>query len=193
MARPREFDRDAALGAAMELFWEKGFAATSTDHLVKAMGIGRQSLYNAFGDKRQLYIEVLQAYQQRSIGGHLKRLDDPASPLEGILALLDGLAPRDRRLRALGCFGVSSIGEFGTSDPELRRAGEAGGALLRRRIAERMREGQALGEIDPNLDADEGAAFVLVSMMGLQVSARAGAGAKDMQRLAAFAVERLKP
>jgi TetR/AcrR family transcriptional repressor of nem operon len=192
MPRPREFDRDAALDRAMKLFWEKGFAATSTDSLLAEMGIGRQSLYNAFGDKRQLYLEVLRSYQQMSVGGHLKRLNEPASPLEGILELLSGLAAKDRKIRALGCFGVSSIGEFGTSDPELRRLGEAAGALLRGRIAERIREGQALGEIDPGFEAEEGAAFVLMSMMGLQVTARAGAGVKDMQRLAAFAVERLK-
>jgi AcrR family transcriptional regulator len=177
----------------MRLFWEKGFAATSTDSLLKEMDIGRQSLYNAFGDKRQLYLEVLRSYQQMSIGGHLKRLNEPASPLEGIFQLLSGLAVTDRKLRGLGCFGVSSIGEFGTSDPELRRLGEASGALLRARIAERIREGQALGEIDPGFAAEEGAAFVQTSMMGLQVTARAGAGLKDMQELAAFAVQRLKP
>lgn len=192
MPRPREFDRDAALDKAMKLFWEKGFAATSTDSLLAEMGIGRQSLYNAFGDKRQLYLEVLRSYQQMSVGGHLKRLNEPASPLEGILGLLSGLAAKDRKTRALGCFGVSSIGEFGTSDPELRRLGEASGALLRARIAERIREGQALGEIDPGFEAEEGAAFVLMSMMGLQVTARAGAGVKDMRQLAAFAAARLK-
>ena len=64
MVRPREFDRDAALDRAMQVFWAKGFAATSTEDLVAAMGIGRQSLYNAFGDKRRLYLESLEAYQQ---------------------------------------------------------------------------------------------------------------------------------
>jgi AcrR family transcriptional regulator len=192
MARPLEFDRDLALERAMKLFWEKGFAATSTDSLLAEMGIGRQSLYNAFGDKRQLYAEVLRSYQQRSIADHMKRLTKPESPLEGLFELLSGLAARDRKVRALGCFGVSSIGEFGTSDPELRRLGEAAGALLRARIAERIREGQAAGEIDPAIEADEGAAFVQTSMMGLQVSARAGAGMQHMQQVAAFVVARLK-
>ncbi|WP_155737462.1 TetR/AcrR family transcriptional regulator, partial [Agrobacterium tumefaciens] len=63
MARPREFDRDAALEKALRVFWSKGFAATSTDDLREAMGIGRQSLYGAFGDKRKLYLEALDAYQ----------------------------------------------------------------------------------------------------------------------------------
>ncbi|MEA2965178.1 MAG: TetR/AcrR family transcriptional regulator, transcriptional repressor for nem operon, partial [Alphaproteobacteria bacterium] len=59
MARPREFDRDEALERAMSVFWSKGFAATSTSDLVEAMQIGRQSMYDSFGDKRALYLEAL--------------------------------------------------------------------------------------------------------------------------------------
>src|SRR5258708_37794330 len=74
MARPREFDRDAALKRAMSVFWAKGYAGTSTDDLLEAMSIGRQSMYGAFGDKRTLYVEALERYQQDSIMGHVDRL-----------------------------------------------------------------------------------------------------------------------
>jgi TetR/AcrR family transcriptional repressor of nem operon len=57
MVRPREFDRDEALDRATRAFWAKGYASTSTEDLLAAMNIGRQSLYNAFGDKRKLYLE----------------------------------------------------------------------------------------------------------------------------------------
>ena len=70
MVRPREFDREIALEQARLVFWAKGYAATSTDDLVKAMGIGRQSLYNAFGDKWKLYMEALADYQQGSTSSH---------------------------------------------------------------------------------------------------------------------------
>src|SRR6267142_1909851 len=59
MARPREFDRDAAVQRAMSVFWRKGYAATSTDDLLRAMNIGRQSMYDTFGDKHRLYLEAL--------------------------------------------------------------------------------------------------------------------------------------
>src|ERR1700761_2243502 len=98
MARPREFDRDVALDRAIGVFWANGFAATSTEDLTAAMGIGRQSLYNAFGDKRRLYLEALGAYQARSVGGHLARLNGPVSPLEGVRDLLLGLIPDDEAL-----------------------------------------------------------------------------------------------
>src|SRR5260370_8176843 len=74
MARPREFDRDAALKRAMTVFWAKGYAGTSTDDLLEAMSIGRQSMYGAFGDKPTLYVEALERYQQDSIMAHFDRL-----------------------------------------------------------------------------------------------------------------------
>src|SRR6202030_156629 len=64
MARPREFDREEALECATGVFWAKGYASTSTDELLAAMGIGRQSLYNTFQDKRALYLEALERYQR---------------------------------------------------------------------------------------------------------------------------------
>src|SRR5216683_2144590 len=88
MARPREFDRDEALDRATRAFWAKGYASTSTEDLLAAMNIGRQSLYNAFGDKRRLYLEALERYQRESNASNLKRLNSSASPLGGIEALL---------------------------------------------------------------------------------------------------------
>jgi TetR/AcrR family transcriptional repressor of nem operon len=67
MARPREFDREEALERATGVFWAKGYASTSTDDLLTAMGIGRQSLYNAFQDKRALYLEALIQMTMQSI------------------------------------------------------------------------------------------------------------------------------
>ena len=89
MVRPREFDRDEALDHATRVFWAKGYASTSTEDLLTAMNIGRQSLYNAFGDKRKLYLEALERYQRESNASHLERLNSSASPLGGIEALLD--------------------------------------------------------------------------------------------------------
>ncbi len=192
MARPREFDREQALQQAMQVFWAKGFAATSTDDLLQAMGIGRQSLYNAYGDKRQLYLEALAAYQQQSVAAHLQRLRAPVSPLQGIGDLLAGLAVGDDRQRALGCMGVGSVCEFGVGDPELVEMRKKHAAALRRQLRERLREGQAMGEIDASLDVGEAAAFVQMSMTGIQLAARAGAGRDELRRIARFATDRLR-
>lgn len=192
MVRPREFDRSEALDRAMQVFWAKGFAATSTDDLVQAMGIGRQSLYNAFGDKRRLYLEALDAYQQGTVAGHLRRLGAPASPLAGLRDLLLGLIAEDDGLRGLGCMGVGSVGEFGVSDPDVAALRSKAAAPLRARLVERIREGQAAGEIVQQMDAGDAADFVQMTMTGLQLAARGGAGIGDLHRMAAFAVDRLK-
>ncbi len=193
MARPREFDRDAALDSALRVFWAKGFAATSTDDLLGAMGIGRQSLYGAFGDKRTLYLEALDTYQRRTVSGHLKRLSDAASPLQGIENLLTGLIAEDENERVLGCMGVGSLGEFGITDAELNERRGKSSQVLNTRIAERIRQGQASGDIDPALDPAEASAFVQMTMTGLQLAARSGAAAADLKAMARFAAQRLTP
>jgi AcrR family transcriptional regulator len=192
MARPREFERDEALVKATAVFWDKGYAATSTGDLLKAMGIGRQSLYNAFGDKRRLYLEALERYQADSTASHLRRLDDPISPLEGLKALLVGLIPKDDRLRAMGCLGVGALGEFGISDAELVALRAKAGPLMLRRLVARIREGQGSGEIDPDMDPEAAAQNVQLSMQALQLGARAGASWEDLRDQALFIVNRLK-
>lgn len=192
MARPREFERDAALTAAIEVFWTKGFAATSTEDLVQAMGIGRQSFYNAFGDKRRLYLEALETYQRNATSCHIGRLTTPVSPLEGLRDLLVGLIPDDDALRCRGCLGAGSVGEFGVTDPDLVEMREKMVAVFRAKAVERLKEGQTLGEIDPAIDIEQAASFIVITMTGLQLAARGGASAQELHALAAFAVERFR-
>ncbi|MDR0241039.1 MAG: TetR/AcrR family transcriptional regulator [Burkholderia sp.] len=192
MVRPREFDRDDALERALRVFWEKGYAATSTDDLLSAMQIGRQSLYNAFGDKRKLYVEALERYQSESVSGHVARLTAPASALAGIEALLLGVIAVNATERGLGCMGVNAICEFGAADPELAGLREKAGAMLHRQVVARIREGQDAGEIDRTLDAREAASFVLTTMQGIQLGARAGSKSQALRATAGFAADRLR-
>jgi AcrR family transcriptional regulator len=192
MARPREFDRELALQRATRVFWAKGYASTSTEDLLAAMGIARQSLYNAFGDKRALYLEALERYQRATMSGHLQRLWDPTSPIAGIEALLLGLISEDDNQRAMGCMGVGAVGEFGAGDSTLAELRAKVGPPVFSALVERLREGQACGEIDPGMDAEAAAAFVQMTMTGLQLAARGGADADALRALAHFAVDRLK-
>jgi AcrR family transcriptional regulator len=192
MARPREFDRELALERATDLFWAKGYGSTSTEDLLAAMGIGRQSLYNAFGDKRALYLEALERYQRATTAGHAQRLKAPDSPLAGVEALLLGLIAEDDGRRSMGCMGVGAISEFGAGDPALAELRASVGPALFSCLVERLREGQAQGEIDRAMNADEAARFIQMTMTGLQLAARSGASAEALRALARFAVDRLK-
>jgi len=176
----------------MNVFWAKGFAATSTEDLVDAMGIGRQSLYSAFGDKRRLYFEALDTYQQATMAGHMKRLSAPASPVVGIRDLLLGLIADDDKQRANGCMGVGAIAEFGTCDAKLAKLRVKAAPLLLSRLVYRLREGQTSGELDPGMNSEEAANFILMTMTGIQLAARGGAGVMDLKRMVRFATNRLK-
>jgi TetR/AcrR family transcriptional repressor of nem operon len=192
MARPREFDREEALERATAVFWAKGYASTSTDDLLTAMGIARQSLYNAFQDKRALYLEALERYQRTTTAGHLQRLNGAASPIAGVEALLLGLINNNDDIRALGCMGVGAICEFGSTDPEIAALRAKVSPALRSRLTERLKEGQAAGEIDRSLDCAAAASFIQLTMQGIQLAARGGIDATSLRAQARFVVERLK-
>ncbi|CAM2156972.1 TetR/AcrR family transcriptional regulator, transcriptional repressor for nem operon [Pararobbsia alpina] len=192
MTRPREFDRDEALNNAMRVFWQKGFAATSTDDLLAAMNIGRQSLYNTFGSKRELYLEALDRYQQESVSGHVRRLKAASTPVAGLESMLLGVIARDERERTLGCMGVNSVCEHGADDEDLASMRAKMSGVLLAPVVERIREGQQLGEIDASLDAQATAMFVLTAMQGLQLNARGGLDAKTLRSIARFAIDRIR-
>jgi AcrR family transcriptional regulator len=180
------------LERAVRVFWAKGYASTSTDDLLSAMGVGRQSLYNAFRDKRALYLEALETYQRTSIAGHLQRLNSRSSPLAGLQALLLGLISEDDNIRKLGCLGVGATCEFGSTDPDITALRTKVAPALHNRLVERLKEGQAAGEIDRSLDCATAASFIEMTMQSIQLAARGGAGSASLRAQARFAIDRLK-
>lgn len=192
MPRPREFDREEALRRATDVFWVKGYASTSTDDLLMAMGIGRQSLYNAFRGKRALYLEALETYQRTTTAGHLQRLNGPSSSVAGLEALLVGLVSDNDHIRSRGCMGVGAVCEFGSADADIVALGAKATPTLNKRLVERLKEGQVVGEIDRSLDCATAALFIGMTMSSIQLAARGGADAASLRAQARFAIERLK-
>src|SRR5882757_8638165 len=84
MARPKEFDQERALHRAISIFSQKGFAATSTDDLMRAMDVGRQSMYDTFGDKLALFLKALEVYVTEKVRSINVELQTPGSPLASI-------------------------------------------------------------------------------------------------------------
>jgi TetR/AcrR family transcriptional repressor of nem operon len=187
MARPREFDRDFALKSAIQAFSEHGYEGTSTDELLQVMKISRQSLYNAFGDKRRLYIEALQDYIADSVAGQIRTLNRKSSPLKGIEALLNDFIARSHS----NCLGLFAIFEFGQSDPDVTLIGETAGRSLHIALERRIAEAKAAGEIDPEVDPGVAARFIAAILSGLKVAARAGAPTEDLQNIARMALRGL--
>src|SRR5215469_11280107 len=88
MARPREFDSDSALESAMQVFWAKGYEATSLDDLCEATGLSRSSLYGTFGDKHDLLLRSLERYSERGSARIAATLEEAPSLREGLMQLL---------------------------------------------------------------------------------------------------------
>ena len=92
MARPKQFDPDQATQEALDTFWERGYGATSVQDLLEEMGLNRGSLYGTFGDKKQLFLAVLDKYYEQCGADFQRVLDEPASPRQALRDLLDRVA-----------------------------------------------------------------------------------------------------
>ncbi|MDQ0391857.1 TetR/AcrR family transcriptional regulator [Labrys monachus] len=192
MARPREFDRDEALKHATAVFWAKGFEGASTDDLLAAMKIGRQSLYDTFGDKRRLYLEALERYLAASVSSHVAMLESEASPLAGIRRMLMAFATGSVGSRALGCMGVGSISEFGQSDPEIIALNRSSALTLDAALVRALGKARSRGELAAGLDEKAAAHFIQATLLGLKVSGKAGLDAAALRQVVDVAMEALK-
>lgn len=172
VGRPREFDRDAALGKAMRLFWEQGYEATGIAQLGDEMGIGRQSLYAAFGDKRTLFVEALDYYTQQQMDPMIGTLTKPGSGVANILEVLDCWTHNASDKNSCGCFLANSTAELGFRDPDMAK-------VLRRKL-ERLEKGfhTALkrakddGEISADTDTRALARMLVSTGQGLSITGK---------------------
>jgi AcrR family transcriptional regulator len=192
MGRPREFDRDEALQVAIKVFREKGFGATSVDDLRLSMGIGRQSFYDTFKGKKDVYLEGLRKYNTDRVLGYVELARRAASPLEAIESILVAIARDNRAERSLACLGVSSICEFGMDDAEVAAINEGSSSLLQSLFERLVKEGQKAEMIRASLDPKVTARYLQSTLTGMKVSARGGASESDLCAIAALAVDGLK-
>lgn len=188
MARPQEFDRDQVLDAAIAVFRQHGFEGSSATELVTAMGIGRQSLYNSFGDKWQLYRDAVHRYATGEIDAHLAALRSSTRAIDGIQRFLSRVIETARDM----CLGISSICEFGTSHADLSEIHERFGTILKTALCERIRRAQAEGDISQDLNPGDAAAFLISTVAGIRISARAGADPKALATVARMALKAIR-
>jgi AcrR family transcriptional regulator len=191
MARPKSFDLDTALQRAITLFREKGYAGASTEDLLGAMGIGRQSMYDTFGDKRGLFLAALERYIADSVGEFIRDLEAGRTPLTGLDAALKAFARR-AGTSGEGCMGVTAAFEFGRTDPEVAALSDASGRAQLMAIERQLRSAITAGEVSPNLDIKSAAAFVATCLTGIRVAARGGADVKALQKTADFVLLSLR-
>jgi TetR/AcrR family transcriptional regulator, transcriptional repressor for nem operon len=172
MARPREFDEEVVLDAAVQCFWSRGYEATSVKDLIDETGITAASLYNAFGDKRALFRTALDHYVEASIGERIRRCET-LPPRTAIAAFFDEILRRslgDREHK--GCMLVNSALEMAPHDVEFQKI--IAGVLHRieKFFLKCIKAGQANGVITRSMTAENLARHLLAVLMGVRVLAR---------------------
>ena len=166
MPRTREFDCDEALESAMQVFWKKGFEATSIQDLVNATGVNRASLYAAYGGKRQLFERALERFRQAALGSL-------PPGLAGIRAFFRHVA--DQTLTdPRGCLLLNTVTELSTGDASICRMGQTAREELERFFAARLAEAAAGGEVPPGKNTPAVARFLTAAIYGLRTMAKTG-------------------
>jgi len=172
MARPIEFDREAALEKSMRIFWRHGYANTSIQRLGNQLAMHPGSLYGAFKNKRQLFMEALELYFERSSQSLQEALESGNSPLQGIHRFFDQLLDQIEDRRSIkGCLMINTATELAQEaedEPLARRLDE----MFRsheQRFQQALVEAQARGELAKEKDPEALARYLLVGVRGLRV------------------------
>jgi TetR/AcrR family transcriptional regulator, transcriptional repressor for nem operon len=164
MARPRQFDEEAALDAATRCFWSRGYEASSIRDLSDCMGIGGASLYNSFDGKRALFGIVLNRYVERGFDDRAAQLEKDHPPREAIEMFFAGIVERSLNdAERKGCMLVNSALEVAPHDQEFRKE-----IVAVRRCVE---AGQGDGSISRKRSAEDLARLLFGTLLGLRVLA----------------------
>ncbi len=170
--RPKTFDQTEALDAAMLQFWEAGYEGSSMQNLVDRMGISRQSLYDTYGNKRELFEASLERYRSELIAPGIAAIKDPArTPLEAVRFYLTAAAEGGNGM-PIGCLMVRTATEFSPEDAAISAIVGDCVRDVRDALRARIDEGQRSGEIDAIRSADDVAGAIVAWGMGLQVMRR---------------------
>ena len=174
MARHAEFDRDDVIHQATSVFWERGYARTSVGDLVDATGLQPGSLYAAFGNKKGLFLEVIDQYNRGFVGRIRALREQPGRSIDKLEALLqqvvedmaegtaDGNAHR-------GCLTVNALLEMSAHDDDIAARLQGHNARLRKAFAWLVKDAQSEGDVHDMRDANELASFVLNNLWGMRV------------------------
>jgi TetR/AcrR family transcriptional repressor of nem operon len=190
MGRPREFDADAALDRATELFWQRGYEGTSVQDLVDALGINRASLYATFGDKAQLFDSVLTRYQSWVDASVGQALAPPAAGAGAIRAYFSALIPvATRKSGPRGCLMLNTVTGGATAPVELQERVRAVVEQTTRQIEEALARDPSLAG-RPDLHAL--ARFFAAEGHGLSILGRTGVPPRELERAAEVALSILE-
>lgn len=183
MPRRKEFEPDDVLDKAMALFWEKGYVQTSLDDLVQHTGVSLYGLYSTFGDKKELFIKVLDRYRHSVIAGLLGELNEPNASLSAIRRYFEGFIEISKKPeRKLGCLMCNTAIELSPHDDEIAQKVDAYlqqvTSALHRALSNAVRQ----GELKPRTDVDALSDFLVGVVLGTCLYSRTPASSEAMEQ-----------
>jgi TetR/AcrR family transcriptional repressor of nem operon len=193
MARSKAFDEDRALDTAVDCFWLRGYEGTSVRDLTEAMGIGGPSLYNAYGDKRELFERALRRYAERSMRERIARLEASHRPKEAITAFVGEIV--DRSLKdpeRKGCLLVNAALDVAPHDAEVGRMVSGYLDEIRSFFRRNIDAARKVGQVPRRTDAEAVSGHLLGVVTGIRVLARTGANRKLLESVARPALQLLE-
>lgn len=174
MGRPRGFDEEQVLDQAMKMFWRQGYAATSVKDLVRETGLNPGSLYEAFGDKHDLFIAAINRYRGSIVQRRLEEMERPGPGRDRIAGFFEDLVRFSTgEGRLMGCLMTNSAIELGAHDRDVAVLVAANLAEMEsafRRLVERGQHDGSVANTDPAADI---ARYLVVGVQGLRVMSKA--------------------
>jgi len=191
MGRTKQFDRQAALDDAMRVFWAKGFHGTSMQDLVDNLGVNRQSLYDTFGGKHELFEAALERYRSLQALPMRRALEQDGSVGDVLREFFQGLIAALINSEGKGCFMVNSTTELASQDEVVFGTCSANARQLETVFTGLMVRAQQSGEIPAQRSPVQLARFLLSTMNGLSVTAKATRDPKFLNDVAEVALSAL--
>ncbi len=172
MGRPYEFDKEETLSKAMEIFWEKGYKATSIQDLVDHMGIKRGSIYNTFGDKHSLFIASLEFYAEQFTYKRIAVLEQEGSSLDNIKRFFDNVVniPMERKTR--GCLISNTVVELAPHDEKVAACVRIMLERMQTAFLNCLNRAVEAGELPSDTDTQVLSRFLATSNHGLMITGK---------------------
>ncbi|MBS1562833.1 MAG: TetR/AcrR family transcriptional regulator [Bacteroidetes bacterium] len=182
MARTKEFDTCEVLDKAINLFGDKGYNGCSMQDIVDGLGLSRSSIYETFGDKRQLFLEALKKYQREGMDALEKNVSTASDFRQVLVQMFDSiLAENLDGPTQKGCFLVNSTVELASHDPEIAAIVRANQQEMENIFYKGIKKGQQSGQITSSLHARSLARFFFSCFSGIRITARSGADRKTLE------------
>ena len=186
--RPREFDVEEALTAALRVFWQRGYEGASMSELTAEMGIAKPSLYAAFGNKEELFKKALDLYEREKMAYMAEALKEPTSRKMAERLLNGALEMQTSSCNPKGCLGVISSVSCGQEPSPIRDSVIERQKSSRNALIARLEEYKKEGDLPADIEPEALARYMTAVLQGLSVQSGTGASAQELKSLVDMAM-----